>query len=80
MDNVINLAQEREKRVVEIVVDEIDFDKLREFLDTLEPDDYDMRLDALSLAIKQVSVDAYYYGPETVVGVAKEFYEFLKDS
>ncbi|KKL47983.1 hypothetical protein LCGC14_2330080 [marine sediment metagenome] len=80
MDNVINLAQEREKRVVEIVVDEIDFDKLREFLDTLEPDDYDMRLDALSLAIKQVSTDAYYYGPETVVSVAKEFYEFLKDS
>lgn len=81
MGNIFNLAEEREKRVVEIVVEEgVDFEKLREFLDELnEPDDYDMRVDALSLSIEHWSKDCYYFGIETVLDTAKEFYEFLKN-
>lgn len=78
MNNLINLAEEREKRVVEVVIKGDDFDQLKDFLEAVEPDDYEIRVDALSLAIKYWSRDCYYYGPETVLASAKEFYEFLK--
>ena len=79
--DIINLTEEREKRVVEVVVsgEDVDFEQLKDFLDTLEPDDYEMRVDALSLSITYWSRDCYYYGPESVLKSAREFYEFLKD-
>ena len=82
MNNIFNLAEEREKRVVEVVIngDDIDFEQLKDFLDTIEPDDYDMRVDALSLSIEHWSKDCYYFGIETVLDTAKEFYKFLKES
>lgn len=78
---VINLAEEREKRVVKVVIDgeDVDFEQLKDFLDSIEPDDYEMRADALSLSISYWSRDSYFYGPETVLSTAKEFYEFLKE-
>ena len=81
MNNLINFAEEREKRVVEVVIngEEVDFEQLKDFLEALEPDDYEIRVDALSLAIKYWSRDCYYYGPETVLASAKEFYKFLKE-
>ena len=81
-ENIINLAQEREKRVVEVVVngDGIDFEKFKDFLESLEPDDYEMRVDALALAVEYWSRDCYYYGSDTVLESAKEFYKFLKEA
>jgi hypothetical protein len=81
MNNIFNLAEEREKRVVEVVItgDDVDFEQLKDFLDTIEPDDYEMRMDALSLSVAYWSRDCYYYGPESVLNTAKEFYEFLKE-
>ena len=83
MGSLINLAQEREKRVVKITINdnEIDFEEFKDFLEALEPDDYEMRVDALVLSINYWSKDknAYYYGVKTVLETAKEFYEFLKD-
>lgn len=57
----------------------INFEELKDFLETIEPDDYEMRLDALSLAIRQVSTDTLYHGSTIVLDTAKEFYVFLKD-
>jgi len=80
LENIINLAEEREKRVIKVVIngEEVDFEQLKDFLDTIEPDDYEMRVDALSLSIEHWSKDCYYFGIETVLDTAKEFYEFLK--
>ena len=80
MDNLIDLAQERKKRVIEVTVDgeQVDFEALKEFLDTLEPDDYEMRVDALTLAIHQMSPYTAYYGVDTILSTAQEFYHFLK--
>lgn len=80
MNNLINLAQEREKRVTQVIINsnEIDFEQLKEFLESQEPDEYEMRVDALSLSIEHWSKDCYYFGIDTVLDTAKEFYEFLK--
>lgn len=80
VNNLINLAQEREKRVTQVIINsnEIDFEQLKEFLESQEPDEYEMRVDALSLSIEHWSKDCYYFGIDTVLDTAKEFYEFLK--
>ncbi len=57
----------------------INFEELKNFLETVEPDDYEIRLDALTLAIRQVSGDTLYHGSTIVLDTAKEFYEFLKE-
>lgn len=78
---IINLAVERNKRlaVVELRInDGIDFEELKDFLEAIEPDDYEIRMDALTLAIRQMSIHASYYGADTVLKTAEEFYKFLK--
>ncbi len=57
----------------------VDFEELKDFLETIEPDDYEMRLDALRLAIEQVAPEAHYHGANTVLSTAREFYTFLKE-
>ena len=78
---IINLEVERNKRVAKVFIDndELDFDELKYFLESNEPDDYEIRMDALTLAIKQMSTHASYYGAGTVLATAKEFYDFLKE-
>ncbi len=78
--NLINLDQEREKRVVTLVIEgsEVDFEALKDFLDSLEVDDYEMRVDALTLAIGTLAEHSDYYGPAAVLKAAEEYYEFLK--
>ena len=80
---IINLAVERNKRLaivqMSINEDEVDFDMVKDFLESDEPDDYEIRMDALTLAIKQMIPLAAYYGPDTVLRTAREFYEFLKE-
>ncbi len=55
------------------------FDELKDFLETIDPDDYEIRLDALTLAIKQREPSSYHEGATTVLVTAREFYEFLKN-
>lgn len=80
--NLINLDKERERRVVitvEVQGESLDFEELKNFLDVLTPDDYEMRVDALTLAIHQLSSDVHVYGYKSTLQVAEEFYGFLKD-
>ena len=56
-----------------------DFEELEIFLDTNEPDDHDIRVNALTLAIKHLSGDNRYHDQHEVVHYAEKFYGFLTD-
>lgn len=56
-----------------------DFEELEIFLDTNEPDDHDIRVNALTLAIKHLAGNCIHHDQHQVVHYAEKFYGFLTD-
>ncbi len=68
-----------DKKVIHLTFNDIDVEKLKEFIASVGPDDYEIKQDALTMAIQMAHAPIKPEGDLIdVVAEAAKFYEFLK--